>query len=215
MSIQILIADDHAVFRSGLQLLLEKETDFKVVGQTEDGIQTLQMLNKVKVDILLLDISMPGISGPRIAEESLKICPKLSILVLTMYEDEYYLQELFKSGVRGFALKRSSGTELVQAIRSVYKGNQYVDPAMASYLISPYIGAPSPPKTGRLDILSQREQEICGFLAYGHTNSEIAEKLFISQRTVETHRANIMAKLGLKSRAELVRFAIDHGLMKM
>jgi two-component system response regulator NreC len=132
-----------------------------------------------------------------------------------MHEEEYYLQELLKIGVRGFVLKKSTGTELLLAIRAAYAGEQYVDSSLANHVISSYVGRkPGRASTGRLGTLTPREEEVCRLLAYGHTNLEIAGKLGISDRTVETHRANIMSKLDLKSRAELVRFALDHGLIE-
>lgn len=214
MTIQILIADDHAVFRSGIRALLEKESDMVVVGETGSGVETLHTMDNIKFDILLLDITMPGLPGPRVAEQALKKRPGLSIIVLTMHEDEYYLQELFRIGVRGYVLKKSTGLELVQAIRSVSRGDNYIDPALAKLVISPYVGKAVKKETSRLDVLTPREQEVCRLLAYGFTNVEVAEKLFISGRTVETHRNNIMGKLDLHSRAELVHFAIDNGLLK-
>jgi two-component system response regulator NreC len=150
-----------------------------------------------------------------VAEEVLKKCDQVAIVVLTMHDDEYYLQELFKIGVRGFVLKKSTGTDLIQAIRAVTSGKQYIDPSLTSYVISPYVGRAKGKTDSRKNLLTHREQEICSLLAYGHTNSEIAEKLFISERTVETHRAHIFSKLNIKNRAELVRFAIDNNLMKL
>jgi len=214
MAIQILIADDHAVFRSGIRALLEKESDMVIVGETGSGVETLQAVDTLKFDVLLLDITMPGLSGPRVAEQALRKRPNLAILVLTMHEDEYYLQELFRIGVRGYVLKKSTGMELVQAIRSVFRGDTYIDPALAILVISPYVGKAVVKETSRLDVLTAREQEVCRLLAYGFTNVEVAEKLYISGRTVETHRNNIMGKLDLHSRAELVHFAIDNGLLK-
>jgi len=214
MAIQVLIADDHAVFRSGIRALLEKEPDIHVAGETGSGVDTLQAVDNLKFDILLLDITMPGLPGPRVAEQALRKRPNLAILVLTMHEDEYYLQELFRIGVRGYVLKKSTGTELVQAIRAVFRGDNYIDPALAKLVISPYVGKAVAKGATRLDVLTAREQEVCRLLAYGFTNAEVAEKLFISDRTVETHRTNIMSKLDLRSRAELVRFAIDNGLLK-
>lgn len=216
MPIRILIADDHAVFRSGLKALLEKEPELEVVGETGDGWSTIKAACRTDVDVLLLDLSMPGLSGSRVAEAVLRERPHLAVVVLTMHEDEYYLQELFKIGARAFVLKKSSGTDVVQAIRAAYRGEHYVDPALAGHVISSYVGrTPARKKEGRLELLTPREQEVCKLLAYGYTNTEIAEKLFISERTVETHRTNLMKKLDVKSRAELVRFAIDHGLLKL
>ena len=215
MTIKILIADDHAVFRSGLRALLDKEEGFEVVAETGSGWDTLKALDTFEVNVLLLDISMPGLSGPRIAEEALRKCPSLSIVVLTMHEDEYYLQEMLRIGVRGYVTKKSTGTEVVHAVRAAFRGDSYIDPALANFVISPYVGRKtSVCKEKRLGGLTPREQEICRLIAYGFTNAEVAEKLFISDRTVETHRNNIMGKLGLTSRAELVRFAIDNGLLK-
>lgn len=214
MSIRIVLTDDHAVFRSGLRALLEKETDFEIVGETGSGLDAIQMSEEEDFDVLLLDISMPGLPGSRVAEEVLSRKPNLAIIVLTMHEDEHYLRELFRIGARGYVLKKSTGTELVQAIRSVYRGDSYVDPAMADLLISPFVGKISSSDQSRLGLLTPRETEICRLLAYGHTNSEAGKKLNISVRTVETHRNNIMAKLELKSRADLVRFSIDNGLLR-
>jgi DNA-binding NarL/FixJ family response regulator len=216
MSIRILIADDHAVFRSGLKALLEKEPDIEVVGETGNGFDTIRAVAEANVDVLLLDIAMPGLSGAKVAETVLKDKPNLAVVVLTMHEDEYYLQEFFRLGVRGYVLKKSTGTDVVQAIRAARKGEQYVDPALAGLLISSYVGRPpKKQKTERLDLMTPRELEVLTLLAYGHTNAEIAEKLCISERTVETHRTNIMTKLEIKSRAELVRFAIDNEMLKL
>jgi len=216
MPIRILIADDHAVLRSGLKALLEKETDMEVVADVSDGFEAAREAVAQDIDILLLDISMPGLAGPRVAETVLEEKPHLAIVVLTMHQNDYYLQELFRIGVRGFVLKKSSGRELVQAIRAAHRGEAYVDPSMGGRVLSSLAGAPRGQENPeRLAQLTRREQEVCRLLAYGHTNAEIAEKLSISGRTVETHRANIMAKLGLQSRAELVRFAIDNGLLEL
>lgn len=216
MSIRILIADDHAVFRSGLKAFLEKEEDLEVVAETGNGIEALAVLDHGNVDVLILDITMPGLTGTKVAETAVHKCPDLKIVVLTMHEDEYYVQQLLALGVRAFVLKRSTGTDLIQAIRAVCRNEQYVDPALAGTAINTYLGRRSRRKAqGPLGLLTPREQEVCALLATGHTNVEISQRLAISERTVETHRAHIMTKLDLDSRAALVRFAIDHGLMKM
>jgi DNA-binding NarL/FixJ family response regulator len=216
MSVKIWIADDHAVFRSGLKALLEKESDMEVVGETGNGFDTIRELEERDVDVLILDITMPGLPGPKVAEAVLSKKPGLIIVVLTMHEDEYYMQELFRLGARAYVLKKSTGTDVVQAIRTAQRGDDYIDPSLTKVVISSFIGRQTKNrKTGRLDLATPREQEVLTLLAYGHTNAEIAEKLCISERTVETHRTNLMSKLNLKSRAELVRFAIDNGLLKL
>lgn len=215
MPIRILIADDHAVFRSGLKALLEKEDDLEVVAETGNGTETLETLEQCNVDVLILDITMPGLPGTKVAETALRRWPELGIVVLTMHEDEYYVQQLLALGVRAFVLKKSTGTDLIQAIRAVDRKEQYVDPALAGTVINAYLGRRSRRKgQTKVGLLTPREQEVCALLATGHTNVEISQKLAISERTVETHRAHIMTKLDLDSRADLVRFAIDHGLMK-
>ena len=216
MPIRIFIADDHAVFRSGLKMLLEKEPDLQVVGETGNGFDTIRTVKETDLDVLLLDVAMPGLPGARVAEEVLKCKPDLAIVVLTMHEDEYYLQEFFRLGVRAYVLKKSTGTDVAQAIRAAQKGKQYIDPALTNLVISSYVGRPTTkPKTRRVEIMTPRELEVLTLLAYGHTNAEIAERLSISERTVETHRNKIMVKMEFRSRAELVRFAIDNGLLKL
>jgi len=216
MPIRIWIADDHAVFRSGLKVLLEKEPDLEVVGETGNGFDTIRAVSATDLDVLLLDVAMPGLAGAKVAEAVLKEKPHLAIVVLTMHEDEYYLQEFFRLGVRAYVLKKSTGTDVVQAIRAAIKSEKYIDPALAGLVISSYIGRqPQKPKAKRLDLMTPRELEVLTLLAYGHTNAEIAEKLCISERTVESHRTNIMTKMEFKSRADLVRFAIDNGMLKL
>jgi two-component system response regulator NreC len=216
MSIRVLIADDHPVFRSGLKALLEKEADLQVVAETGSGDETINAVRDREIDVLILDISMPGMSGSRVADILLRERPDLAIVVLTMHEEEHYLHELLDIGVCAFVLKKSTATDLVQAIRAAHRGDQYVDPSLTGHVITSYVKRRSQrPKPGRVELLSPREQEVGRLLAYGHTNAEIARQLAISERTVESHRMHIMRKLNLKSRAELVRFAIDHGLLKL
>ncbi len=216
MPIRILIADDHAVFRAGLKALLEKEQDMKIVAEAADGLEAAREATRLDIDVLLLDITMPGLTGPQVAELVLHEKPELAIVAVTMHEDERYLHELFRRGVRGLVLKRSSGQEIIRAIRTAHRGEHYVDPSMAVRVLSALSGETA--RAGgadRLARLTPREREVCRLLAHGHTNAEIAERLAISDRTVETHRSNIMAKLDLKSRAELVQFAIESGLLEL
>ena len=215
MSIRVLIADDHAVFRSGLMALLEKEEDIEVAGEAGTGPEALKKTQELSPDVLILDINMPEMNGTMVAEKALTDQPDLKIVVLTMHEDEHYLQELLKIGINGYVLKKSTQTDVVQAIRAASRGEHYIDSSLSSFVVSKYAGLPGKKPDSKKDILTPREQEICGLLAYGHTNSEIAEKLFISERTAEFHRSNIFSKLDFKSRAELVRFAIETNLMKL
>ena len=212
MPIRIIIADDHAVFRSGLRAFLEKEKDFEIVGESGDGLETIKLVSEKDIDILILDISMPGPPSSKVAKEILKKQSNVAIIVLTMHEDESYLQEFLKLGVRAFVLKKSTGTNLIDAINTVFKGNHYIDPAFSNFVVSSYTGD-HVKKDGVLNNLTKREQEVIKLLILGYTNNEVASMLIISKRTVETHRINIMKKLGLKSRAELIRFAIDNKLI--
>lgn len=216
MAIRILLADDHAVFRSGLRALLEREEDLEVVNETGTGYDTVRAAQKEEVDLLLLDISMPGLSGPDVAKSILQKRPNLPIVVLTMHEDEYYLKELFLIGVRSYVLKKSTGEEVLRAVRTAYNGEFYIDPVLSKFVITPLLGKQKSSRNeSHLEKLTRREQDVLKLLSLGHTNAEISRKLEISQRTVESHRSNIMSKLDLNTRAELVRFAIEHKLLKL
>jgi DNA-binding NarL/FixJ family response regulator len=215
MPIRIMIADDHAVFRNGLRALLEGEPDLEVVAESGSGAETLRVLSENEVEVLVLDLSMPGASGSALARAALQRRPRTAIVILTMHEDAYYVEELLKVGVQGYVLKRSTGKELLDAIRSAHAGRRYIDPVIAADVIAPHIGLPSARNAGPLGLLTPREREVCTLLAYGHTNAEVGQKLSISERTVESHRTRIMTKLNRKTRVDLVRFAIDSGLIRL
>jgi two-component system response regulator NreC len=212
--IRVHITDDHGVFRSGVRALLEREADMEVVSEAADSDSTLTQVAVHQPDVVLLDVSIPGKGAIKVARELLEARPALAIVVLTFHDEEHYLKEFMRLGARSFVLKTSSGTELIEAIRKAVRGEEHVDPSMAKYLVANYIGRPRR-NDDPLGTLTMREREICGHLAAGRTNAEIAETLNISRRTVETHRAAIVAKLGFRSRAELVQFAVEHGLWKM
>ncbi|MBI5529306.1 MAG: response regulator transcription factor [Deltaproteobacteria bacterium] len=214
MSIRIVIADDHTIFRHGLRALLERFGDFPVVGEASDGPETLKRLTEVEADVLVLDLSMPGgMSGARIAEEALKAHPGLAIVVLTMHQDEYYLREMLAVGARAFVIKNSAPENLAAAIRAAHGREYYVDSSLAGHTVSAFLGRPAAKGGKRVDVLTPREQEVCRLLALGHTNGEVGKKLHISERTVESHRMKIIERLGIKNRAELVQFAMDNGLL--
>ena len=212
MAIRVLIEDHHEVCRSGIRMLVEKETDLRVVAEASDGTAAIAALEREETDVLLLEVALSHPSAPRVARTALQRWPRLAIVVLTMLEEERYLREFFRIGVRGFVLKKSAVVDLLQAIRTAHRGEHYIAPALAGRLIWQQTGL-SGKQPGNLSRLTPREKEVCQLVAYGHTNAEISTMLYISERTVESHRTNIIGKLALKSRAEWVRFAIDHGML--
>lgn len=213
---RILLVDDHAIFRSGMRALLDGTPDLEVVAEASDGVAALAMLERHEVDVMLLDLSMPGaMSGPRTAEEALESHPHLTVVVLSMHDDDYYLREMLEIGARAYVLKRSPPEVLTSAIRAAAGGQQFVDPALVGGLINAYMGRPKGEGEARLDLLTDREREVCRLVALGYTNQEVGRHLHISPRTVETHRRNVMHRLDLRNRAELVRFAIDNALIKV
>lgn len=215
MTIRLLIADDHQVFRSGLSALLSREKDLLVVAEAGTGPEVLEQLEQCETDVLILDLSMPGgLSGPQIAETALERYPRLRILVLTMHEDPYYLSEMFRVGVRGFLLKKAGAEDVVKALRAVARGEYHVDAALGGQAMSALVTPATSQRESRLAMLTPRERDVCRLLALGYTNVEVGQQLFISDRTVESHRTSIMTKLSLKNRAELVRFALDNELVK-
>jgi two-component system response regulator NreC len=212
-TIRIHLTDDHAVFRSGVKAFIEQQSDMVVVSEAADAAETLIKVRQIRPDVAILDINIPGGGASTLARDLLSEHPQLAVLMLTIHDEEHYLRQFLRLGVRGFMIKTSTGDELVQAIRKVHAGEQFIDPALSHYLIANYVGRSKGPKAA-LDLLTGREREICQHLASGLTNAEIAQLLAISKRTVETHRAAIMAKIGLKSRAELVHFAMENGLLR-
>ena len=211
MSIRVLIVDDHAVVRSGLKLLLEAEADITVVGEAGSADDGVRVARLEKPDVVLLDVVMPGRSGIEATPELRKAAPNARVLVLSMQDDPSYVREAFAAGASGYVLKEAADVELVQAVREVAAGARYVHPALGARLAAAEVDAAS---RAAADPLSDREREVLRLLALGHTNQEIAKMLFISVRTAETHRAHIMQKLGLQTRAELVRYALANGLLE-
>lgn len=212
MAIRILIADHHVLCRSGIRMLVEKEADLRVVAETGGGAATIDALEREKCDVLLLDVALRYPSASRVAASALRLWSQLAIVVLTMLEDERHLREFLRIGVRGFVLKKSAVADLLEAIRTAHRGKPYVTPALAAQLIWQRLSAPAL-CPGLVSRLTPREREVCRLVAYGHTNGEISSLLHISERTVESHRANIATKLDTNNRAEWVRFAINHGML--
>ena len=209
--IRVLIVDDHALVRSGLRLLLESEGDMSVADEAGDAEQAIRLARLHKPDVILLDVVMPGRSGLDAAADILEAAPKAKILVLSMQDDPSYVRRAFSAGATGYLLKEAADDELVQAVREVASGGRYVHPALGARLAA----AEAEEKArAEADPLSGREREVLTLLALGHTNQEIAKLLFISVRTAETHRAHVMQKLRLSTRAELVRHALHRGLLE-
>jgi two-component system response regulator NreC len=206
--IRIVVVDDHAVVRSGLRLLLDAEADLEVVGEAGNAHDAIFEVRAASPDVVLLDVVMPGASGIEVLPQVLHEVPGVKVLMLSMQDDPNYVREAFAAGASGYVLKEAVDAEVVAAIREVAAGNQYVHPALGARMVAADAAAQA---AAEADPLSDREREVLKMLALGHTNQEIAQQLFISVRTAETHRAHIMRKLQLSTRAELVRYAIEHG----
>ena len=209
--IRVLIVDDHAVVRSGLKLLLEAEPGIDPVGEAENGSRAVFEAIELQPDIVLMDLVMPETGGLESMPSLLQSVPDTKVLVLSMQDDPRYVREAFAAGASGYLLKEAADVELVAAIKAVAAGERYVHPTLGARMVAADATARQRAET---DPLSDREREVLHLLALGHTNQEIADMLFISVRTAETHRAHIMRKLGLSTRAELVRYAIAEGLLE-
>jgi two-component system response regulator NreC len=208
--ITVVLVDDHAVVRSGLRLLLERQEDIEVVGEAGNAKDAIFRARALKPDVILLDVVMPGESGIDVLPKLLKESPETKVLVLSMQDDPSYVREAFAVGASGYVLKEAADEEVVSAVREIADGGRYVHPALGARLVAAEAEARA---AAEADPLSEREREVLRLLALGHTNQEIAEELYISVRTAESHRAHIMQKLRLSTRAELVHYALSHGLL--
>jgi len=209
--IRVLVVDDHAVVRSGLRRLIDDEGDMETVGEAGTVRDAIFEARSTNPDLILMDVVMPGESGLEGLPKLLHEHPDVKVLILSMQDDPRYLREAFAAGASGYVLKEAADTEVVTAIREVAAGGRYVHPELGARLVAAEAEAA---RQAEEDPLSDREREVLRLLALGYTNHEIAKQLFISVRTAETHRAHVMQKLRLQSRAELVRYAIAHGLLE-
>jgi two-component system response regulator NreC len=208
--ITVVLVDDHAVVRSGLRLLLGAQGDIDVVGEAGNAKDAIFRARAFKPDLILLDVVMPGESGIDVLPKLLKESPESKVLVLSMQDDPSYVREAFAAGASGYVLKEAIDEEVVAAVREIAAGGRYVHPALGARMVA---AEAEERAAAEADPLSEREREVLRLLAFGHTNHEIAQKLYISVRTAESHRAHIMQKLRLSTRAELVRYALSHGLL--
>jgi len=206
MPVRILIADDHAVVRSGLRALLSSHTELEFVGEAGDGIETMRLAETLQPDMILIDITMPPDNGIETAKRLKEKHPKINILFLTMHEDETLLHEALRAGASGYVIKRAEESEIIQAIHAAMRGDIYVHPAMTRALFDQPV-ATEHRRGSSVEELTPREVDVLRLLVRGNTNRQIGELLDLSVRTVENHRANLMGKLGLSSRVELVNYA--------
>jgi two-component system response regulator NreC len=206
--IKILLADDHTIVRQGLKLILAAHPDLEVVGEAANGKEAVELAQKLKPDLVLMDVAMPELTGIEATRRLVEANPRIRVLVLSMHKEAVYVREILKAGARGYILKDAIDSELLNAVRSVARGDGYISPAVSGALLSDFRQNVTDPA----DLLSPREREVLQLIAEGKTNKEIATKLNLSVYTVDSHRGKIMEKLNLHSTGELVRFAIKHGL---
>ena len=216
MKIKVLVADDHALFREGITALLAGYDDLEVVGEAADGKQAVDQVGKLHPDVVLMDIAMPGLGGLEATFEIKKLYPDVKILVLTQYDNREYVYRFLNAGVSGYVLKRAAGTELVAAIRAVHQKGTFLHPDVAPAVVEGYLGGgiKSVVRDDPYEALTDREKQVLKLVAEGKTNKEIAEILGISVKTAMGHRANLMEHLGIHNKAELVKFALQRGIIE-
>ena len=215
MSVTIIVVDDHPIVRQGLRHLLEAEPEFRVVGEAEDGIAAIQLLEQLKPDILVLDMMMPSLNGLEVLRRLKNISPNTRTIILSMQSADAYVFESLKNGAAGYILKETGPSELVNAVRQVVLGNQYLSPKLSKRIQTSSGQGILDVPSDAYDTLTAREREILQMTVEGRTSHEIGEKLTISPRTIEVHRSNFMNKLGIHNQAELIRFAIKRGILQM
>ncbi|HLG14598.1 MAG TPA: response regulator transcription factor [Blastocatellia bacterium] len=210
--LKILLADDHAILRAGLRLLVNAEPDMEVVGEAADGKQASEAVKECYPDVVVMDLSMPECDGAQATREVKRICPHAKVLVLTVQEDTAYLSQLLNSGASGYMLKRAAAEELTRAIRTVARGGQYIDPVIAARFVNAYVI--EPPQVDSRGSLSKREEDVLRLIAWGYSNKEIAAELDISVKTVETYKVRLTEKLNLHGRVDMVRYAVRQGWLQ-
>ena len=211
--IRVLVADDHAILRAGLRMLIDAQPDMKVIGEAHDGNQAIEMAQEAEPDIVLLDITMPASGGLHAIGEIVRHNPATRVLLLTMHAEPAYLRTALASGAAGYVLKKSVDADLLSAIRTVQRGLRYVDSELASGLLQEVVGGKAGDKQTESRILSERELQVLKLVAEGFSSREIANRIYVSTKTVETYRGRFAEKLGLKTRADVVQYALNVGLL--
>lgn len=216
MTIKVLLADDHPIVRQGLRRLLEMESDFSVVAEADDGSEALQLLERYRPDVLIVDLMMPMLNGFEVIRQAAHRFPKIAMIVLSMHQDTVYVVQALRNGARGYVLKDSSPTELVDAVNEVVAGRRFLSAKIIEKLGDPAVlELDEQIENDAFQVLTDRQREVLQLAAEGLTSVEIARRLSISPRTAETHRAQIMRKLGLSSQADLIRYAIRQGILPL
>lgn len=213
-SLRIFLADDHTVMREGLKSLVNAQADMEVIGEADNGRTALQKARELQPDVVIMDVSMPELNGIKVTEQLKRSCQKVKVLVLTAHDETGYLRQLLQVGASGYVLKKAAAEELINAIRAVASGGVYLDPTLAGKVVTGYVGSRRLKGTPQGNDLSEREAEVLRLVAWGYTNKEIGSYLTISVKTVETHKANILEKLDLRSRVEMVRYALRQGWLR-
>jgi two-component system nitrate/nitrite response regulator NarL len=212
---RIILADDHEILREGLRSLIQKEKGFRVVGEAPDGVSLLALMKKTRCDVVVLDLYMPNMDGMAAIKHIRECCPAVKILILTMLKDHEHFRRAMANGAQGYLIKDEAFDQLIVAVRSVMKGKQFVSPSVAALLADRYVRSLEEADAPSLDILTKREIQILKLIARGAPNKNIAAELGLSVRTVETHRSNLSSKLGVKTTAGLVKFAMSKGLLQI
>jgi two-component system, NarL family, response regulator NreC len=214
MSITIVLVDDHDIVRAGLRAILDTEKDFQIVGEASDGQTALQIVQHLKPDILILDLVLPKLNGLDVARSVHNLSPDTQVIVLSMHSNEAYVVDALKIGVAGYVLKDKATEEILEAIHYVVEGERYLSPPISGRVIEAYIQRIQESSMDSYETLSDREREVFTLAAEGNSNPEIAQMLSISPRTVETHRSNVMRKLGLRTQTDLIRYALQRGIIQ-
>jgi DNA-binding NarL/FixJ family response regulator len=212
--LRIFLADDHAVVREGLKALVNAQPDMEVVGEAGNGRDAWRQAMALQPDVVLMDVSMPELNGARATERLKQACPEVKVLALTMHENKVYLRQLLQAGASGYMLKRAAASELISAIRTVATGKVYLDSVLAGKVVDNFILRQSHEDAAQFSDLSERETEVLRLIAWGYSNKEVAAQLEISVKTVETYKARLMEKLDLRSRADIVRYALHQGWLQ-